>query len=387
VDALIVLAAADAALEVALRQDAASAPQSSLWFSVPAAASLALPLLARRRWPFGAPMLVWLLGAAYSFADGRLVGFTAGVTAIGLGAALLLGQLADPVASRAGLVVVLGSSAIIAANQPDAAAGDYIAVPALFGIAWVGGYALRERTLRADAADARAEIAEQRREAAARIAVAEERARIARELHDVVAHAVGVMVLQVGAVRLHLPAEQHDDSEALREVERTGRTALAEMRHLLSALRRDGEQLDLTPQPGLHSLDALVESFRRAGLPVQIDISGAPFRLPPTIDLSAYRILQEGLTNTLKHAHASAAEVSIRYAGDRIQLQVKDDGRGAAANRDPGFGLLGMRERVSIYGGDITTASEPGRGFCLNVCLPCDGMGAESSRVLVKDDG
>lgn len=375
VDVLIVVAAVDSALEVALRRDDARAPQSPLWFSVPAVAVLGLPLLARRRWPFGAPMLVWLLGAAFSFADGRLIGFTTGVTAIGLGAALLLGQITDPVESRVGFVVVLGSSTIIAANRPDAAVSDYIAVPALFVIAWLGGYALRERTVRADAAEARAAAAEEKREAAARLAVAEERARIARELHDVVAHAVGVMVLQVGAVRLHLPEQRKEDAEALREVERTGRTALAEMRHLLSALRRDGEQLDLTPQPSLRSLDSLLDGFRRSGLPVQLNITGTPLRLPPTVELSAYRIIQEGLTNTLKHARASQAEVVVAYAADRIRLQVKDDGRGPLANGTPGFGLLGMRERVTIYGGEISAGAGPGGGFCLDVCLPFEGIG------------
>src|SRR5215472_3384427 len=146
--------------------------------------------------------------------------------------------------------------------------------------------------------------AELERDAAARIAVAEERARIARELHDIVAHAVSVMVLQVGAVRHKLPDALAEDRDALRGVERVGRAALAEMRHLLAVMRRDGDRVELTPQPGLEGLDSLVKDIGHAGLPVELHIEGEPFSLPRGIDLSAYRIVQEALTNALRHARA-----------------------------------------------------------------------------------
>ena len=165
------------------------------------------------------------------------------------------------------------------------------------------------------------------------IAVAEERARIARELHDVVAHAVSVMVLQIGAVRHKLSAETlEQDREALTHVEQAGRTALAEMRRLLGAMRRDGDGVELGPQPGLDGLESLLEDVRRAGLPVRLHVEGEPFPLPRAIDLSAYRIVQEGLTNALRHARASHADVTLGYRADELELQVVDNGAGATTS-------------------------------------------------------
>ncbi len=270
-DLLIGIAAVESALEVGLRE-AADAPRASPWFAVPAVALIVLPLLGRRRWPFGAPAAVWVLAAACSFVDGRLVGFPAGVSAAGLAAAILLGTVRDIAQARIGLAIVLGSAAILVFNDPALSGGDFIFVPVLFAIAWLAGLALRERAEQAEAAEERAGHAEREREAAARLAVAEERARIARELHDIVAHSVSVMVLQVGAVRHNLPAELAEDREALSSVERTGRTALVDMRRLLGAMRHDTDALDLTPQPGLGSLDPLLDEFRRAGLPVRLSV-------------------------------------------------------------------------------------------------------------------
>jgi len=250
-DVLLVVLAVAAVLEVALRRDDADAPQTTLWFCVPAAAVIVLGLLSRQRFPFGAPAAFWLLAAAASFVDGRLIPFPAGLYLAGMLAAFLLGNLRDVVLGRVGLAVILGSMATIILNQPGHSAGELVFIPLLFGIAWLAGFALNARAEQADAAEARAAQAERERETAARIAVAEERARIARELHDIVAHAVSVMVLQVGAVRHKLPDELADESGALRGVEQAGRTALAEMRRLLSAMRRDGDDLELAPQPGL----------------------------------------------------------------------------------------------------------------------------------------
>ena len=370
-DLLIVIGALESALEVAFGDDPDSAPRTDLWFAVPAAAIIVLPLLGRRRRPFGAPASVWLLAAAVSFADGRLIGYAAAITVAGIAASFLLGQLPDAAQGRIGLAVVLGGAAIVVSNSPDHSAGDFIFTPTLFLIAWLAGYALRERSAQVEAAEERAIHAEREREAAARVAVAEERARIARELHDIVAHAVSVMVLQVGAVRHKLPAG--DDEDALRDVERTGRTALTEMRRLLGAMRRDDEDVELAPQPGLDSLDTLLAAFGRAGLPVRLEVDGEASPLPRALDLSAYRIIQEGLTNALKHARASQADVLIRYGPGELRIDVRDDGAGGATDDGLGHGLVGVRERVKIYGGEMHAGTANGGGFVLTTRLPLEG--------------
>ena len=372
-DVLIVVLAVAAVLEVAIRRDNADAPQTTLWFGIPAAAVIVLWLLARRRFPFGAPAAFWLLAAAASFVDGRLIPFPAGLYLAGMLAAFLLGNLRDVILARVGLAVILGSMATIIFNRPGHSPGELVFIPLLFGIAWLAGFALNARAEQADAAEARAAQAERERETAARIAVAEERARIARELHDIVAHAVSVMVLQVGAVRHKLPEELADESGALRGVEQAGRTALAEMRRLLSAMRRDGDDLELAPQPGLGGVGALVAEIGRAGLPVTLHVEGEAAPLPRAIDLSAYRIVQEGLTNALKHARAHRADVTLRYAPDELQIEVRDDGTGGGASNGPGYGLVGVGERVKIYGGTMTAGAAPDGGFVLGARLPLGG--------------
>jgi signal transduction histidine kinase len=225
-----------------------------------------------------------------------------------------------------------------------------------------------------ETAQMRAMLAEREREAAARIAVAEERARIARELHDIVAHAVSVMVLQVGAVRHKLPEGRDEDKEALGRVEEAGRTALAEMRRLLGAMRRDGDGVELRPQPGLGDLEALVGRVERAGLPVRLHFYGDRRPLPRAIDLSSYRIVQEGLTNALKHAQATQADVTVRYRPNRVELEVRDDGKSAASGDGLGHGLVGIRERVKIYGGDMSVGRAVDGGFILSALLPVENQ-------------
>jgi signal transduction histidine kinase len=371
-DALIVIAAVEGALEVPLRH-AADEPTTTGWVAAPAIALMVLPLLARRQFPFGAPAAVWILAAALSFVDGRLPVFAVSVFMAGMAAAFLLGNLRDDMQSRVGLGIVVAGAAIVTYNDPTSSGGDYVFIPGLFAILWLAGFALRERAAQAQAAEQRATAAEREREAAARIAVAEERARIARELHDVVAHAVSVMVLQVGAVRSKLGAEHAEETAALESVERAGRTALAEMRRLLGAMRRDGEEAELSPQPGLEGLDALVREVGRAGLPARVHIDGDPFPLPHAMDLSAYRIVQEGLTNALKHAHASHAEVMVRYRPDELQIEVRDDGEGATGTDGLGHGLVGVGERVKIYGGEMTAGAGKRGGFVLRARLPVGG--------------
>jgi signal transduction histidine kinase len=181
---------------------------------------------------------------------------------------------------------------------------------------------------------------------------------------------MSVMVLQVGAVRHRLPATRAEDREALTGVEQAGRAALAEMRHLLDAMRDDGEAVELGPQPGLDRLEALARDVGRAGLPVRLRIDGERVPLPRGIEISAYRIVQEGLTNALKHARASHADVAVEYGGDRLTIEVRDDGRGAVASDVRGHGLIGIHERVKLYGGEMTTGNANGGGFVLGAQLP-----------------
>ena len=356
-------------IELAVRRDA---PQTTLWFAVPAVGVLVLALFTRRRFPFAGPAAYWLLAVAISFVDGQLIPSMQSLFPVGMAAAFLLGNLRDTRRAGLGLAVVLGAAAIIVSQIPGHSTAELVFVPIEFGISWLAGFALHERAEQAEAAEERATQAERDRDAAARIAVAEERARIARELHDIVAHAVSVMVLQVGAVRHRLRDVQAEDREALRNVEQVGRTALAEMRRLLGAMRRDGDGLDLAPQPGLDGLDSLLEDVGRAGLPVRLQVDGNALPLPRAIDLSAYRIVQEGLTNALKHAGASHADVTVRYRPDELEVEVLDDGAGGATTDGLGHGLVGIRERVKIYGGEMSAGTAPGGGFALSARLPLD---------------
>jgi len=363
-DLLIVVAAVAGALEVVFKDDPGNEPTSPAWFAAPATVVIVLVLLARRRFPFAAPAGFWLLAAAISFVDGGLVVFTVTLYLAGLAAAFLLGSTRDAAQGRQGLLLIVASAAIIVYNHPDASGADYIFIPAVFALTWLGGFAFRERGLQAAEAEERALLA-----------AAEERARITRELHDIVGHAVSVMVLQVGAVRHKLPDTLGEDRQALEDVESTGRTALAEMRRLLGAMRDRSAAVELEPQPGLENLEPLVERVRSAGLPVHLHVEGEPLPLPPALDLSAYRIVQEALTNVLKHAGASHADVLVRHGTDALQLEVRDDGRGPAKDDDVGNGLVGIRERVKLYDGEMTAGVANGRGFVLTASLRLKGQG------------
>jgi signal transduction histidine kinase len=364
---LIALLAVEAMVEIVV-----GSPDSarSLWFALPAIAVLVLPLFARRRFPFAALAAYWVLAVAIMFVDWRPIPFAVSLGAVGLTVAFLLGNLRDPVKAGIGFVVIVVCMVILVYEIPDHSTALLIFLPLEFAIAWVGGFALRERSERVEAAELRAVLAERERDAAARIAVAEERARIARELHDIVAHAVSVMVLQVGAVRHKLPDTLAEDRDALNGVERAGRTALAEMRRLLAAMRREGDEAELLPQPGLDGLDSLLEEIGRAGLPVELHVDGEPFPLPRGIDLSAYRIVQEGLTNALKHARATRADVSVDYQPNALRLEIRDDGVGTATSDGLGHGLVGIRERVKIFGGEMKAETVNGGGFVLSTRLP-----------------
>ena len=201
--------------------------------------------------------------------------------------------------------------------------------------------------------------------------MADERARIARELHDVIAHSVTVMTVQAGAARMLLPGDPQRAVEPLLAVEETGHQALAEMRRLLGILREVDGQPVLAPQPGLKDLTRLAVAVREAGLPVEMAVEGTPRPLPAGIELAAYRILQEALTNTLKHAGAARAHVTVRYAPEAVFLEVCDDGRVPPADGH-GHGLVGMRERATLYGGELDAGPLPGGGYAVRARLPIE---------------
>jgi signal transduction histidine kinase len=220
------------------------------------------------------------------------------------------------------------------------------------------------------ARDRRLDVAERERELAGREAVVEERARIARELHDVIAHNVSMMVVQAGAERRALGEGSPSTREVLGTIEEIGRSALTEMRRLVGMLRSDGVD-PLSPQPGLDDLATLVGQVREAGLPVELHVDGEPRPLPVGIELSAYRIVQEALTNSLKHAGEARADVYVRYGSDSLEIEVRDDGaRAPARAATGGHGLVGMRERVALYGGRLDAGARPDGGFSVRALLP-----------------
>lgn len=273
---------------------------------------------------------------------------------------------------RPALLGGLGVAALIAATVPELSLENVVFVGMILGGAWLAGRAIgywreRERVLRRLTLEL-----EREREERARAAVAEERVRIARELHDIVAHAIGVIVLQARGGRRSLPTDPDETREALDAIEATGSQALTEMRRLVGMLRTDDEQPALAPQPSLRYLDALATQVREAGLPVDIVVEGQPIELPPGIDMSAYRIVQEGLTNVLKHAGPTTARVVVRYRESDVELEIADSGVGVAVTNGAGHGLAGIRERVAVYGGELEVGPRPEGGFHLRARLPVE---------------
>jgi signal transduction histidine kinase len=218
--------------------------------------------------------------------------------------------------------------------------------------------------------DQRLALAEKERQLATREAVIEERARIARELHDVIAHHVSMMVIQAGAERRALGPGQESTQDVLTTIERVGRGALTEMRRLVGMLRGD-EGDGLVPQPGIADITLLVAQMRSAGLDVELRVDGQPRDIPVGVDLSAYRIVQEGLTNALKYAGDAHTAVHVRYGADSLEIKILDDGRGRGPEvEEGGHGLVGMRERVAVYGGTLDAGRQPAGGFAVRVLLP-----------------
>jgi signal transduction histidine kinase len=261
-----------------------------------------------------------------------------------------------------GMTVALGAA--VAITDPESLnVGAVIFFGLLFGVPWTVGRMVRRRRLR--------ELQLEREKAEAEAAIVEERSRIARELHDVVAHAISVIVLQARGGRKVLDEEPAEARQALDAIERTASQALGEMRRLLGLLRESDEELALAPQPTLARLDDLVTRVREAGLPVELTIEGEPGDLPPGVDLSAYRIVQEALTNALKHAGPATAHVTVRYGDGELDLEVADDGAGGTSNGGAkGHGLTGIRERVAVFGGDVEAGLRPEGGYGVRARLP-----------------
>jgi signal transduction histidine kinase len=286
-------------------------------------------------------------------------------------------------AVRAGLIfaVALTVYGVIASQRIGVTAQDWLVNYVVFGGAWFLGNSQRQRrryTAELEVLNARLAADQEER---ARWAVAEERDRIARELHDVVAHSVSVMTVQAGAARRLVGSDPRQAGEAMASIERTGRQALAELRRLLGILRREDDAAALAPQPSLEHVELLVAGARDAGLQVELQVDGEPRPLPTGVDLSAFRIVQEALTNCVKHAGPTTAHVQVRYGAHALELEVWDAGRGVptgapGAARGDGHGLIGMRERVALFGGELEVGPRPGGGFQVRARLPLEATAA-----------
>jgi signal transduction histidine kinase len=339
-----------------------------------------LPLAWRRRHPLAVSLVTGLATAGYGLAPypdlampvpvGGLVGMYSVAAWGSRRAALVAGGVA------AAVVAVVMSLPRTDADLVDAA----FASLGLAG-AWVLGDRARvQRALAAELSD-RAVRLEREREGEARRAVASERARIARELHDVVAHHVSMMVVQAEAGPLAVERHPARAAGAFEAIAATGRQALVEMRRLLGVLRGDGQAPSLAPQPGLDQVPSLVEQVGRAGLEVELVVEGEKAPLPAGVELSAYRIVQEALTNAVRHAGPGRARVLVRYGERDLELTVRDEGGGggaAPAGGPPtrsGQGLVGMRERVSLFGGELHAGPGPDGGFTVAARLPLGAPG------------
>ena len=331
-----------------------------------------LPLIWRRRQPTA---VVLVAGSALTASS--LLGFTG--SAAGLGVLVALYSVAA-YANRTDALISLGVSAVAIVvsimSQFDGVetiitvAANYIT----FGTAWLLGDWVRSRRERLAELEATTlRLQRERIDSDAR-AARRERNRIARELHDVVAHSLSVMVIHAGAVRRDLETSTDPRAERVITIEDTGRATLAEMRHLLGRIRSDDDEAPLRPQPGLADLDALVVDFQKAGLRADLTVNQhTTDDLSPTIAMSVYRIVQESLTNSLKHAGDASVTVLVTVDTSGVDVAVTDNGRGAAANRtEPGHGLIGINERVALFGGTMNAGPRSGGGWQVKARLPLE---------------
>lgn len=327
----------------------------------------------RRRRPV---VTLWItVGLTVAF---WMLQYVEGVT--GLGVLLMVYTLAvhvdRPRSLRTGIavgIILIGTMATgVVFDAEDLPPVAVLANAIVFATAWTIGDSVRNRAAYLSEVEARAERAEREQELAAEQAVQEERVRIARELHDVVAHSVSVMVVQAGAGRRVLDRDPEQAAEALAVVESTGRNALDELRRLLGVLRREDGMAAIVPQPTAGDLTALVEQWRDAGMDVDLDADEEPADLPAGVSLTVYRIVQEALTNVMKHAGPAHAQVIVRYDDD-VRIEVTDDGRGSLPRDDvpsSGQGLIGMRERVELFDGTLAIGPRPGGGYRVRATIP-----------------
>jgi signal transduction histidine kinase len=331
------------------------------------------PVLTHRRFPPGS--LAVCLAAVVAYAAGRYVAYP------GLAIFVLTFDIALHSGERMALAALAGSAAVITVSlslQPSGVAVLDTWLESGLGVlvAWLAGRNLRHRQARAAELDARAERLEREREAEARRTATEERLRIARELHDVIAHSMSVIAVQ-SAVGHHVMDTQPGQArQALAAIEATSRSALTEMRRLLGVLRQEGQTRgSLAPAPGLADLGSLISQTQDAGLRVCVSVDGQRGTVPPGIDLSAYRVIQEALTNVIKHAGCRSAGVTICYRPGSLTVEVTDHGRGIPAGlpsgrNGGGHGIIGMRERVAVFGGDFAAGPGPDGGFRVRARFP-----------------
>jgi signal transduction histidine kinase len=360
--AFFALMAAELAAKTPVGAEAASSPVAYL-----TALAITAPIAWHRRHPVAA---VLVSGAAIvAYGAGHFTAFPgyaafALVFLVSLHSARGRGVLALVVVTVA-LGVAIGLQ-----SAPSVTASTWLSTMLALLIAWLAGDNLRVRQERLRAVQARAQRLEAEREDRARQAVTEERLRIARELHDVVAHSMSVIAVQAGVAHHVIDSRPDVARQALATVETTTRSALVEMRRLLGVLRQPDEpSASLTPSPGLADVPGLVAQFAEAGLPVEVTVTGAAGDVPDGVDLSAYRIVQEGLTNVLRHGGPKAT-VTIAHEPGRLRVSIADDGSGRPPGGKPGHGLIGMRERVAVFGGTLTAGPRPGGGFDLSATLP-----------------
>jgi len=344
-----------------------------------------VPLVWRRRHPLATSVVVGAACMAYGLAPLPDL-----VTNVAPGGLVALYSMAAYCSRRTAAIVGAVTGVVVLAallpTQAEADFLDYLLVYLLLGSAWMlGDLARTQRAYTAQLEDQAVRL-ERERELESRRAVAEERARIARELHDVIAHNVSMMVVQAEAGPVVVERDPARAVAAFDSIATTGRQALGEMRRLLGVLREGDQTPVLAPQPGIGQLPELVERVRQAGVPVELVVEGEPAPLPPGVDLSAYRIVQEALTNTVKHAGPSRARVRVRYGERHLELEVTDDGHGPGDSNGrsgggngrsggQGQGLIGMRERAGLFGGRLEAGPRPGGGFAVLAHLPFDPAG------------
>jgi signal transduction histidine kinase len=332
----------------------------------------AVALLARTRWPLLC-LGVLLCVAIVIELPGVGPAITASLVVALLFAFATVGRRCADRTSIAAAVAGVGLLVGEAALGPDPS--DAVVFMVGGGAAWAAGRLLRREAKRNAELTALTTQLAAERDARAREAVSAERTRIARELHDAVAHTVSVMTLLAAGVRRRLDTDpdRGQSRDVLLQVERLGREAVEELHRAVGVLRTDAASpaaAPLAPQPRLADIEELVTRVREAGLPVEVRVSGEPRPLPTGVDLAAYRVIQEALTNSLKHAGPARACVEIGYDADRLTVAVLDDGAGGEDERGVGHGLVGMRERVALYGGEVRAGCRPGGGFAVRATLP-----------------